>query len=140
MLQSFFNKVAGLRAFGFIKKKFQGSCFPVKFAKFLRTPTFKNICERLLLYLHVILFTVHEKDLHEKIQLAMREQNPLQHINCNGFFFRKHLTTYYFHKKVLSSIFDMVLNAEGVTQRRFVNKVVLQISENSQEKTCNRVS
>ena len=73
MLVSFFNKVAGLRAFSFIKKKFQRSCFPVKFAKFLRTPTFKNICERLLLYLHVILFTMHEKDLHEKIQLAMRD-------------------------------------------------------------------
>ena len=29
---------------------------------FLRTPTFKNICERLLLYLHVILFSMHEKD------------------------------------------------------------------------------
>ena len=62
MLESFFNKVAGLRAFSFIKKKFQRSCFPVKFAKFLRKPTFKNICERLLLYLHAILFTMHEKD------------------------------------------------------------------------------
>ena len=58
----FFNKVAALRAFKFIKKKYQRSCFPVKFAKFFRTPTFKNICERLLLYLHVILFTIHEKD------------------------------------------------------------------------------
>ena len=73
MSESFFNKVAGLRAFSFIKKKFQRSCFPVKFAKFLRTSTFKNICERLLLYLHVILFTMHEKDLHERIQLAMRD-------------------------------------------------------------------
>ena len=33
----------------------------VNFAKFLRTPIFKNIWEWLLLYLHVILFTVHEK-------------------------------------------------------------------------------
>ena len=62
MLESFFNKVAGMRAFKFIKKKCQRSCFPVKFAKFFRTPTFKNICERLLLYLHVILFTMNEKD------------------------------------------------------------------------------
>ena len=73
MLESFFNKVAGLRAFSFIKKKFQRNCFPVKFAKFLRTRTFKNICERQQLYLHVILFTMHEKDLHERIQLAMRD-------------------------------------------------------------------
>ena len=70
---SLFNKVAELRAVSFIKKKFQRNCFPVKFAKFLRTPTFKNIGERLLLYLHVIFYTMHEKDLHEKIQLAMRD-------------------------------------------------------------------
>ena len=34
----------------------------MNFAKFLRTPILKNICKRLLLYLHVILFTMHEKD------------------------------------------------------------------------------
>ena len=33
----------------FIKKRLQLRCFPVKFAKFLRTPILKNICERLLL-------------------------------------------------------------------------------------------
>ena len=67
MLESFLNSVAGLRAFNFIKKKSQRSCFPVKFAKFLKKPTIKNICEQLLLYLHVILFT-------------MRDLNPLKHI------------------------------------------------------------
>ena len=66
MLESFFYKVAGLRALNFIKKKYQQSCFPVKFAKFFRKPTFKNICERLLLYLYVILFTMHEKDTANK--------------------------------------------------------------------------
>ena len=74
VLQSFFNKVAGLRAFNFIKKKYQRSCFPVKFVKFFRTPTFKNICERLLLYLHVILFAIHEKDTAN----TMRGWNPLK--------------------------------------------------------------
>ena len=69
---SLFNKVAELRAVSFIKKKFQRNCFPVKFAKILRTPALKNIGERLLLYLHVIFYTMHEKDLHEKMQLAMR--------------------------------------------------------------------
>ena len=62
MLNSFLNKAAGLRAFNFIKKRFQRVFFPVKFAKFFRTPILKNICERLLLYLHVILFTMYEKD------------------------------------------------------------------------------
>ena len=53
----------------------------------------------------------YEKDLYEKIQLAMRDQNPLKH--CDEVFFRKQLTTYYFHQKVISQIFDMVLNAEA---------------------------
>ena len=32
------------------KKRLQHCCLPVKFAKFLRTPILRNICERLLLY------------------------------------------------------------------------------------------
>ena len=32
-----------------IKKRLQQSCFPVRFAKFLRTPILKKVCERLLL-------------------------------------------------------------------------------------------
>ena len=47
----FCNRVAGLRSFNFIKKKFRPSWFQVKFAKLLRTPILKNSCERLLLYL-----------------------------------------------------------------------------------------
>ena len=35
----------------FIKKRLQYRCFPMKFAKILRTPILKNICERLLLRL-----------------------------------------------------------------------------------------
>ena len=38
MLESLFGKIASLRAENFIKKRLQHSCFPVKFAKFLRTP------------------------------------------------------------------------------------------------------
>ena len=49
MLESLFNKVAGLSACSFIKKRLQHRCFPVKLAKFLRTSILKNICERLLL-------------------------------------------------------------------------------------------
>ena len=41
-----------LRACSFIKKKSQHRCYSVKFAKFLKTPILKNICERLLLYFH----------------------------------------------------------------------------------------
>ena len=35
-----------------IKKRLQHRCFPVKFAKFLRTPILKNIYERLLFFVH----------------------------------------------------------------------------------------
>ena len=39
----------GLEACNFIKKRLQLRCFPLNFAKFLRTPILKNIYERLLL-------------------------------------------------------------------------------------------
>ena len=42
---SLFWQIAGLKACHFIKK----SCFPVKFASFLRSSILKNISERLLL-------------------------------------------------------------------------------------------
>ena len=44
VLESLFNKVCN-----FIKKRLKHKCFPLNIAKFLRTPTLKNICERLLL-------------------------------------------------------------------------------------------
>ena len=49
MLESLFNRVAGLQGFNFIKKRLQPRRFPVKFEKFLRAPIMKNIWERLLL-------------------------------------------------------------------------------------------
>ena len=38
----FFNKVAGLRSATLLKKKLWHRCFPVNFAKFLRTPLVQN--------------------------------------------------------------------------------------------------
>ena len=49
MLESPFNKVAVHQASNFTEMRMQHRCFPVKFAEFLRIPTLKNICERLLL-------------------------------------------------------------------------------------------
>ena len=45
----FFNKVAGLRLATSLKKRLWHSCFPVNFAKFLRTPFLQNTSGRLLL-------------------------------------------------------------------------------------------
>ena len=45
---SLFNKVAGLQTWNIVKKSLQHSYFPAKSTKILRTPTQKNIRERLL--------------------------------------------------------------------------------------------
>ena len=55
VLESFFDKVAGLQVRNFIKKRLQQSYFPVKFVKFLKAPMLKNIGKRLLLW--VVCFT-----------------------------------------------------------------------------------
>ena len=45
----FFNEVAGLRPVTLLKKRFWHRCFPVNFAKFLRTEFLQNTSWRLLL-------------------------------------------------------------------------------------------
>ena len=52
----FLNKVTGLRAATLLKKKLWHKCFPVNFAKFLRTPYLQNTSEWLLLILFVACF------------------------------------------------------------------------------------
>ena len=49
MLESLFNKVAGIEACNVIKKRLQHRYFSMNIAKFLGTPILKNICERMLL-------------------------------------------------------------------------------------------
>ena len=44
------NLAAGLQVCNSVKKILQHWCFPMKFAKFLRTTILRNICERLLLF------------------------------------------------------------------------------------------
>ena len=41
MLESLFNTVAGLKVCNFIIKRLEHRCFPLKFAKFLRTPFYR---------------------------------------------------------------------------------------------------
>ena len=49
MLESIFNKAAGLKVCNSIKKRLQHSCLPVKLAKFLKTPFFTEEFRWLLL-------------------------------------------------------------------------------------------
>ena len=53
------NKVAGLKACNFIKKRLQHRCLPVKFAKFLRTPFFTEYLLWLLLNGNFSLVRLH---------------------------------------------------------------------------------
>ena len=40
VLKSLFDKVADIQAWNFVKKRLQHTCFPVKFATSLRTPSY----------------------------------------------------------------------------------------------------
>ena len=53
VLESLCNKVTGLQACNFVKKRPHRRYFSAKFAKFIRRPILKNIFERLLLILTV---------------------------------------------------------------------------------------
>ena len=48
VLESLFDRVVGLQACNFIKKRHQHRCFSVNIVKFLRTLILKNTCEQLL--------------------------------------------------------------------------------------------
>ena len=51
--EAFLIKVAGLRPATLLKKNLWHSCFPMNFAKFLRTPFLQNISERQLLLFYL---------------------------------------------------------------------------------------
>ena len=80
VLESLFNAA---QACNFIKKRLQHRYFPVKFAKFLRTPILKNICERLLLNLSRILrssIKILQKHTNGKTNFQdVKEYNQKQH-------------------------------------------------------------
>ena len=81
LLESLLNKVAGIQVCNFIKKRLQHRYFPVKFAKFLRTPILKNIWERLLLQ-----FLSHGSNVH---YFRHRFINQKQNIKAGVHIFRK---------------------------------------------------
>ena len=49
------NKDSMIQTCNFIEKRLHRRCFPVITAKFLRTPILKNIYERLLLEIYLVL-------------------------------------------------------------------------------------
>ena len=65
MPESLFNKVTGLRPVTLLKKRLWHRCFPVNFAKFLRTPFLQNTSGRLLLSFIQIVYSIRTLDLTE---------------------------------------------------------------------------
>ena len=58
----------------FIKKRLQHRCFPVKFAKFLKTPVSKNIWEQLLLHCQrlILLHYFHQKIFQQEMVISKK--------------------------------------------------------------------
>ena len=52
----FFNNTAVLKPATLLKKRLWHRCFPVNFAKFLKTPFLQNISGRLLLFIYITKF------------------------------------------------------------------------------------
>ena len=72
----FLNKVAGLRPVTLLKKRLWYSCFPVNFAKFLRTPFFTEHLRWLLMLLDEIQIT--KKDESTRIEKRKFEKMCLK--------------------------------------------------------------
>ena len=111
-MESLFNKIAGPKASNFIKKRLKQSCFPLKFAKFLRTLFLKNTSG--------CCFCI----------ISVRFEIVLKFATFHHFFdlnFRLFL-------------FAVSVSREASARRCSVKNVFLKISQNSQDKTCARAS
>ena len=73
----FFNKVVGLRSATLLKKRLWHRCFPVNFAKFLRTPFFAEHIWWLLLSILLSL----ETGLHTVCLIYVKEFAKTMHLN-----------------------------------------------------------
>ena len=73
----FFNKVAGLTSATLLKKRLWHRCFPVDFAKFLRTPFVQNTSGRLLLW------TTASETSNTKYLELMKRRSKVQEKNMS---------------------------------------------------------
>ena len=74
----FFNKVEGLRPASLFKKRLWHRCFPVNFAKFLRTPFLQNTSRQLLLNWSKLTITSRQcssETLIRRLQLNLFNKN-----------------------------------------------------------------
>ena len=68
----------------FLKRDINTCVFLVKFAKFLRASSVKTISELRLLYLQVVLFTMHEKDIANEAQLEPSQTDMIEFFGENS--------------------------------------------------------
>ena len=100
----------------------QHRCFPVEFGKFLRTPTFKKICERLLL---------------KRVQISSELHFLITYISRSNWYI-----CFSFCIIIYSFVCQFSLTTIGTaaisSSRRWCSAktVFLQISQNSHENTC----
>ena len=86
----FFNKVAGLRPATLSKKRLWHRCFPLNFAKFLRTPFFTEHTRWLLLFFSLLLPNLYSLRCETKfliwvvfvIQLYLIWKKRHKYYNC----------------------------------------------------------
>ena len=90
MLQSLFNGVAGPEACGFIKERLQYRCFPVNFAKFLRTRFFTEQLQWLLLI--ILNYTIYGIKL--KMHILCQGELPQLYTNLANLYFPMNLTNF----------------------------------------------
>ena len=89
----FFNKAAGLRSTTLLKKRLWHRCFPVKFAKLLRTPIFKErlrwlLLEKCFLQLLSIVSCLYLRSVHRLLIMAVNvitEPNFFFTSKCNHY-------------------------------------------------------
>ena len=92
----FFDKLAGLRPATLLKKRLRHRCFPVNFAKFLRTPFLQNTPGRLLVqFLYEI---QHWPELGKRALSSMENRwKKFLIIDSSMFFyFIRHLVMYFY--------------------------------------------
>ena len=63
----FFDKVAAHRPAALLETRLWPSCFPVNFAKFLRTPFLQNTSERLLLLKAIFIVKATTQNLYNAV-------------------------------------------------------------------------
>ena len=109
MFESLFNKVAGLKAYNFIKKRLQHRCFPVK-----------NICEQLLLILQEFWELKESQSLYGLFFVYVQEPLHIQY-TVHGHDMRHESTLQYTDMR-MHAFFQAMLNGDIYTQIALNNK------------------